>query len=35
VERLAFGADTAFSPPQELLDRVSVAPVTGSIFARA
>jgi len=33
VERLAFGADTAFSPAEELLEGVTIAPLTGSIFA--
>ena len=35
MERLAFGADTAFSPAEELLEGVTVAPLTGSIFAGA
>ncbi len=35
VERLAFGADVAFSPAEELLDGVTVAPLTGPIFAGA
>ena len=35
MERLAFGADAALSPPEELLDGVTIAPLTGSIFAGA
>jgi quercetin dioxygenase-like cupin family protein len=35
VERFAFGEDTALSPAEELLDGVTVAPLTGSIFAGA
>jgi quercetin dioxygenase-like cupin family protein len=35
VERLAFGADVAFSPREELLEGVTVAPLTGSIFRGA
>jgi len=35
VERLAFGENTAFSPAEELLEGVTVAPLTGSIFAGA
>ena len=35
MERLAFGADVAFSPAEELLDGVTIAPLTGSIFAGA
>jgi quercetin dioxygenase-like cupin family protein len=35
VERLAFGADGAFSPAEELLEGVTLAPLTGSIFAGA
>ena len=35
MERLAFGADSAFSPAEELLDGVTLAPLTGSIFAGA
>jgi quercetin dioxygenase-like cupin family protein len=35
VERLAFGADTAFSPAEELLEGVTIAPLTGSILAGA
>ena len=35
MERLAFGADTAFSPAEELLEGVTIAPLTGSIFAGA
>jgi hypothetical protein len=35
VERLSFGADVAFSPAEELLDGVTIAPLTGSIFAGA
>ena len=35
MERLAFGADVAFAPAEELLDGVTVAPLTGSIFAGA
>ena len=35
MERLSFGADVAFSPAEELLDGVTVAPLTGSIFAGA
>jgi quercetin dioxygenase-like cupin family protein len=31
VERLAFGGDVAFSPRDERLERVTVAPLTGSI----
>lgn len=35
MERLAFGADGAFSPAEELLEGVTLAPLTGSIFAGA
>ncbi len=35
MERLTFGADVAFRPAEELLDGVTVAPLTGSIFAGA
>jgi quercetin dioxygenase-like cupin family protein len=35
VERLSFGADVAFSPAEELLEGVTVAPLTGSISAGA
>jgi quercetin dioxygenase-like cupin family protein len=35
VERLAFGAEVAFAPAEELLDGVTVAPLTGSIFRSA
>ena len=35
MERLAFGADAAFSPAEELLEGVTVAPLSGSIFAGA
>ncbi len=35
MERLSFGADVAFSPAEELLDGVTVAPLTSSIFAGA
>ena len=35
MERLAFGADTAFSPAEELLAGVTIAPLTGSILAGA
>jgi quercetin dioxygenase-like cupin family protein len=35
VERLAFGAEAAFSPPDERLEGVTVAPLTGSIFQGA
>jgi quercetin dioxygenase-like cupin family protein len=35
VERLAFGADVAFPPAEELLDGVTVAPLTGTIFGGA
>jgi quercetin dioxygenase-like cupin family protein len=35
VERLAFGTDTAFSPRDERLEHVTVAPLTGSIFRGA
>ena len=33
MERLSFGADVAFSPAEELLEGVTVAPLTGSISA--
>jgi quercetin dioxygenase-like cupin family protein len=35
VERLTFGADVAFSPRDELLENVTVAPLTGSIVRGA
>ena len=35
MERLSLVADVAFSPVEELLDGVTVAPLTGSIFAGA
>ena len=35
MERLSFGAQVAFSPAEELLDGVTVAPLTGTIFAGA
>ena len=35
MERLSFGADVGFSPANELLDGVTVAPLTGTIFAGA
>ena len=35
MERLSFDADIAFSPAEELLDGVTIAPLTGSIFAGA
>ena len=35
MERLSFGADAGFSPAGELLDGVTVAPLTGTIFAGA
>lgn len=35
MERLAFGADAAFSPRDERLEGVTVAPLTGSIFRGA
>lgn len=35
MERLFFGADVAFAPAEELLDGVTVAPLSGSIFAGA
>jgi len=35
VERLSFGAEVGFSPADELLERVTVAPLTGSIFRGA
>ena len=35
VERLAFGADVGFSPAENLLEGVTVAPLTGTIFAGA
>ena len=35
MERLTFGADVAFSPADERLEAVTVAPLTGSIFAGA
>ncbi len=35
MERLAFDADAAFSPADEWLEAVTVAPLTGSIFRGA
>lgn len=35
MERLAFGPDAAFSPRDERLEAVTVAPLTGSIFRGA
>jgi quercetin dioxygenase-like cupin family protein len=35
VERFVFGPDAAFSPDEELLEDVTVAPLTGSIFRGA
>jgi quercetin dioxygenase-like cupin family protein len=35
VERLTFGADAAFTPNEALLEDVTVAPLTGSIFRGA
>ena len=35
VERLSFGADVGFTPADELLDNVTIAPLTGTIFAGA
>jgi quercetin dioxygenase-like cupin family protein len=35
VERLVFGRDAAFSPGDERLEGVTVAPLTGSIFQGA
>jgi quercetin dioxygenase-like cupin family protein len=35
VERLSFDADVAFSPRDERLEGVTVAPLTGSIFRGA
>jgi quercetin dioxygenase-like cupin family protein len=35
VERLAFGSDVAFAPREELLEEVTVAPLTGSIAGGA
>ena len=32
MERLRFDSDVAFAPREELLDRVTVAPLSGSIF---
>jgi quercetin dioxygenase-like cupin family protein len=32
LERFRFGSDVAFAPREELLDRVTVAPLSGSIF---
>jgi quercetin dioxygenase-like cupin family protein len=32
MERFRFGADVAFAPREELLDRVTVAPLSVSIF---
>ena len=31
MERFSFGADVAFAPREKLLDRVTVAPLSGSI----
>jgi quercetin dioxygenase-like cupin family protein len=35
VERLSFGADAAFSARDERLEGVTIAPLTGTIFAGA
>jgi quercetin dioxygenase-like cupin family protein len=35
VERLTFGPEVAFAPREELLENVTVAPLTGSIFRGA
>ena len=35
MERLTFGAQVAFAPADKRLERVTVAPLTGSIFAGA
>ena len=35
MERLGFGAESAFRPPDERLERVTIAPLTGSIFIGA
>ena len=35
MERLAFGPEVAFSPAEDLLEGVTIAPLTGSIFAGA
>ena len=35
MERLSFGADVGFSPAEDLLEGVTVAPLTGSIFRGA
>jgi quercetin dioxygenase-like cupin family protein len=35
VERLGFGPEVAFSPRDERLEGVTIAPLTGSIFAGA
>ena len=35
MERLSFGADVAFSPAEELLDGVTIAPLTAPISAGA
>jgi quercetin dioxygenase-like cupin family protein len=32
MERFRFGADVSFAPREELLDRVTVAPLSASIF---
>ena len=32
MERFSFGADVAFAPREELLDRVTVAPLSRSLF---
>jgi quercetin dioxygenase-like cupin family protein len=35
VERLSFGADAAFSPRDDRLEAVTIAPLTGTIFRGA